>query len=537
LRKGSRIGERIQQEQQLSAEAIEWIVCIAAAIVQAFGAEPKQSMSGIAQRARVSRTTLYQHLRLAIEALNWVYQSKQHLNHLLSQVQRYKEQCLEAKQKAKQAQQTIQQYWLLLSNYKIQGEKLEAQIVQMQRQQQMNLERLIVVLRLSGRCSIGSIREVLSEAMGVKVSHGYVSDILAQARRQAKVAMATLSKVLPFSGIMAIDEVFLREWGKRIYGIVVVDPMTGLILRLERVEARTQEAIGAVIKRVSESGLNPSVRLCLTDMYAAYQELVATHFPQAAHQFCWFHINCFHLGAMVRQAQSGYRQAQKQLDALERKHPRLRSKALKRKQAALAQTREQSHRFWVGAQKFQRLLKNCVDARAPQTAMRTFERLMRLGKDHPNPYISEMTAFLERHRPGLLSFFSCIQQQPLNHSQADAPRWLPFSDPAAIPKTTNAAEHIFRCLRRYLHGMDHVGTSNTTQEFFDLFAFFHNVRPLRTGSKAGTSLLAAAGVKVESIFGSGDPYTILGFPPTFNTVVPLRKYKKVSSHFQNQQAA
>ncbi|MBC1197477.1 transposase [Microcystis aeruginosa BLCCF158] len=420
MRKGHRIGERIQQEQKLSAEAIQSIVCIAAAIVQAFGAEPGQSMSGIAQRARVSRSTLYQHLRLAIAALNWVYQSKQHLNHLLSQVQRYQQQYLEAKQKAKQTRQTIQQYWLLLSNYKVKVEKLEAEIVQMQRQQQMNLERLIVVLRLSGRCSIGSIMEVLYEAMGVKVSHGYVSHILAQARRQAKVAMATLSKVLPFSGIIAIDEVFLCEWGRRIYGVVVVEPMTGLILRLERVEARTQEAIGAVIKRVSESGLNPSVRLCLTDMYAAYQELVATHFPQAAHQFCWFHINCFHLGAIVRQAQSGYRQAQKQLDALEHKHPRLRCKALKRQQAALAQTREQAHRFWVGAQRFQHLLKNCVDAREDQNAIRTFERLMRLGKDHPNPYISEMTAFLERHRPGLLSFFSCMllqqPQQPLNRS-------------------------------------------------------------------------------------------------------------------------
>jgi hypothetical protein len=110
LRKGSRIGERIQQEQQLSIEAIEWIICIAAAILQAFGGEPRQSMSGIAQRARVSRPTLYQHLRLAIEALNWVYQSKQHVNHLLSQVQRYKQQCLEAQEKVKQAQQTIQQY-------------------------------------------------------------------------------------------------------------------------------------------------------------------------------------------------------------------------------------------------------------------------------------------------------------------------------------------------------------------------------------------------------------------------------------------
>ncbi|MBC1197478.1 hypothetical protein H0901_20050 [Microcystis aeruginosa BLCCF158] len=92
-------------------------------------------------------------------------------------------------------------------------------------------------------------------------------------------------------------------------------------------------------------------------------------------------------------------------------------------------------------------------------------------------------------------------------------------------------------MRRYLHGMDYLGTSNTTQEFFDLFAFFHNVRPLRAGPKAGTSLLAAAGVNLESIFGSDDPYTILGFPPTFDTVLPLRKYKKVSSQFQHQQAA
>ena len=106
-----------------------------------------------------------------------------------------------------------------------------------------------------------------------------------------------------------------------------------------------------------------------------------------------------------------------------------------------------------------------------------------------------------------------------------------------IPKTTNAAEHIFRCLRRYLHGMDHVGNNKTTQEFFDLFAFFHNVRTLRAGPKAGTSLLGAAGVKVEAILGSDDPYTILGFPPTFKAVIPLRVYKKVSSQVQDHLAA
>jgi hypothetical protein len=455
-------------------------------------------------------------------------------------LQRYRSQYLEAQRQATQAKQTIQKYWLLLVNHQAQLPKLKTEITQMQLQQQEKLERLIVVLRLSGRCRIGSIMEVLYEGMGVEVSHGYVSNILARARRQAKVAVTTLSKALPFSGAIAIDEVFLREWGQGIWGVVVVAPITGLILRLERVEARTQKAIGALIKRMSEAGLKTSVKLCLTDMYAAYKELVATHWPQAAHQFCWFHISCFHIGATVRPAKSAYRRAQKQLETFERKHPRLRSQALKRKRAALSQTREQARRFWVGAQRFQSLLENCVDAQSRQHATETLERLMRVGKDHHNPYISEMTAFLERHLPGLLSFFSCVENQllhPLNPAQEDGISLVPFCDPAAIPKTTNAAEHIFRCLRRYLHGMDHVGTSKTTQEFFDLFAFFHNVRTLRAGPKAGTSLLAAAGVKVESIFGSDDPYTILGFPPTFKTVVSLRKYKKVSSQFQDQQAA
>jgi hypothetical protein len=163
---------------------------------------------------------------------------------------------------------------------------------------------------------------------------------------------------------------------------------------------------------------------------------------------------------------------------------------------------------------------------------------MRLGRDHNNPYIHKMAAFIDRHRSGLLTFFHCLEQRPLYLQQrpTGANCWVPLLDRAMIPKTTNGAEHIFRCLRRYLHGMDRIGNATTTQGFFDLFTFFHNFRTLRAGSKAGTSLLKAAGVDVQAIFGSDDPYTILGFPPTFQTVVPLRKLRKVSSQSQHRLA-
>ena len=404
LREGHRIGERIQQEQQLSAETIQWIVCIAQAILHAFEAEPSQSMTRIAKTAGVSRPTLYHHLRLAIEALNWVHQSKQRLSYLLSQLHRYRRQSIAVQHQSKQAQQTIQAYWRGLSQQQQQLQRLESQIAVMEGQQQVNLERLILVLRLSGRCPIGSIVEVLQAGLGVKVSSGYVYGILAQARGQAKVGLAKLWRVMPWSGAIAIDEVFLREWGKRIYGVVVVDPITGLIVRLERVRERSHRAIGAVLQGLSEEGLKQSVKLCLTDMYAGYEKLVASYFPAAAHQFCWFHINCFHIGSTVRQAKSGYRQAQRKLETFERKHPHPRTKALKQKRTALCDTLDQAHRFWVGAQRFQSLLENCLEARSQQRATEQLERLIRVGRDLRNPYVNEMAAFLERHRPGLVSF-------------------------------------------------------------------------------------------------------------------------------------
>jgi hypothetical protein len=518
---------------------MQWIVFIAAAIIRAFGEGSDQNMTEIAQRAGLSRQTLYHHLRMAIESLHWVYLNKRGMSRLLSQIEQYRHQWMTAKGKAEEAQQTIQEYWLRLGECGKQLKTLQAQLAALKEQNQYFLERLVVVLSLSGRCTIGSIVEVMQLGLGVKMSEGYVHGILAKARRQATAPLTSLSRVLPLSGVIAIDEVFLREWGKRIYGVVVVDPITGLILRLGRAGTRGHQAIGDVLKGLSESGMKSSVKLCLTDMYAGYEKLVAAYFPAAAHQFCWFHINCFHLGATVRQAKSGYRQAQLKLETFESKHPRLRNKTLQRQHATLSDTRDQAHRFWVGAQRFQSLLQNCSQAHSLQQATEKLARLIRLGRNHRNPYIHEMAAFIERHRPGLLAFFNCLEKAPLLHRQPQPDgdkRWVPLLDRAMIPKTTNGAEHIFRCLRRYLHGRDHVGNGTTTQGFFDLFAFFQNVRTLRAGSKAGTSLLKEAGVDVHAIFGSDDPYTILGFPPSFQKVVPLRKFKKVSSQSQQRLA-
>jgi hypothetical protein len=259
--------------------------------------------------------------------------------------------------------------------------------------------------------------------------------------------------------------------------------------------------------------------------------------PQQRISFVGFISIAFIWGPPFVKPNRAYRQAQLKLETFESKHPRLRNKTQRRQHAALSDTRDQAYRFWVGAQRFQSLLQNCLQTPSWQQATEKLERLIRVGLDHRNPYIHEMATFLESHRPGLLVFFNCLEKNPLLHRQpqpAGDKRWVPLRDRAMIPNTTNGAEHIFRCLRRYLHGREHAGKDTATQGFFDLFAFFHNVRTIRAGSKAGTSLLKDAGVDVQTILGSDDPYTILGFPPSFQKVVPLRKFKKVSSQSQQR---
>ena len=75
--------------------------------------------------------------------------------------------------------------------------------------------------------------------------------------------------------------------------------------------------------------------------------------------------------------------------------------------------------------------------------------------------------------------------------------------------------------------MDHFGTKDATQRFFDLFAFYYNVRILRAGKREGNSLLASAHVDVERLFGTDDPYTMLGFPLTCQVFTPAKSVQSV----------
>jgi hypothetical protein len=396
---------------------------------------------------------------------------------------------------------------------------LQDEVRQLQEQWTVSLDRLITVLKLSGRCTVRSIVEVLEYGLGVPISVGYVQGIVAQAGTNAHTALERLLQAMSLSGVISVDEVFFKELGRKMLGVVIVDPLSGLILRLQRCSERSKDAIGEVLKAFAEAGFKERIKLCLTDMYTGYLEPVKTYLPKAVHQLCWFHINCFHIGAAVHRAKRAYKRAVEALTDFDKKHADSLPDAERQKHQDLVTTRDRALRYWIGAQHFQCLLLQSLWLPSLDAATKRLDQLIRVAVTVQNPFVKTMGEFLANHRAGLLVFYTCLESQrhSLQRLSCSRQKWVPLLKRWAVPITSNAAEHMFRYLRRYTNQMDHFGTEKATQRFFDLFVFYYNLRTLRAGKRAGNSLLASAHVNVEKLFGTDDPYTILGFPPASQT--------------------
>ena len=223
------IGRRLKAEQNLTSEDIAWLAGIAKAILRAFVWDEGHPMRALADVLGVSPTTLYTTLRLAIQALMLVRRGKKSVEMLANCVQDLQGQLAQVERAYATAQSKVQRLTKSLAKVQAQVVTLQDEVRQLQGHWTVSLDRLIGVLKLSGRCTVRSIK-VLEYGLEVHVSVGYVQGIIAQAGTNARPA-------LDFAA----------------------------------------------------AGFEEKIKLCLTDMYAGYLEPVKTYLPKAVHQFCWFH--------------------------------------------------------------------------------------------------------------------------------------------------------------------------------------------------------------------------------------------------------
>jgi len=518
------IGRTLTAEQNLTSADITWLIAMAQAVLRAFAWTEGQPMRSLAATLGISPQTLYTTLRLVVQAMLWVRQGQTSVATLAIRLQAVQACWAAAEQALAIAHAEVQRLTRVLVETQAQVSALQVEVARWQAQWTVMQDRLIVVLKMSGRCTIRSIVEVLQSGLGWHVSVGYVQGVIAQAGVQAHSAWERVLKVVPLSGAVCLDEVFFKEMACQVLGIVIVDPLTGLVLRLDRCTERSKEAISTVLQHFNAAGFQAQIKLCLTDMYEGYLKPVKTYLPQAVHQFCWFHLNCFHIGATVHRAERAYQRAVEVLAALDKKHPAVLLPAEQQQRCDLVAAGDLAQRQWLGAQRFQRLLSRLLWSPSLAVATARLDQLIRVAAQIKSPYLQKMGMCLTEHRAGLLVFFTCLEsgQHQLRRLSRSQQRWVALTTRWALPITSNAAEHVFRCLRRYTNTMDHFVTSEATQHFFDLFVFFHNVHVLRAGKHAGHSLLATAHMDVVALFGTDDPYTMLGFPPATQAVTPTK---------------
>lgn len=255
------IGHRIKAEQNLAPEDIAWLITIAQAILRAFTWDDGRPIRTLARQLGVSPTTLYTALRLAVQALTWIRRSKASVTALKERVDQLETRLMQLESAYTATQAEVQRLTQVLAAAETQIESLQAEVGHLQAQWTVARERLIVVLKMSGRCTVRRIVEVLDYGLGIQVSVGYVQGVITQAGVNADSALDRLWAVIPLSGAICVDEVFLKELGTRIWGVVIVDPVSGLVLRLARCSERSKDALGEVLQEFAEAGFKAHIVL------------------------------------------------------------------------------------------------------------------------------------------------------------------------------------------------------------------------------------------------------------------------------------
>ncbi len=129
------------------------------------------------------------------------------------------------------------------------------------------VDKAIIVLRLSGKVSYRGITECLELIFAVHVTSYVICEKLKEASAQAEGVLASIRT--RFAGI---DEIYLKEKGKRIYGLLVFGLPSRVVLKLERATNRTAVRWAEVMAEMVN--LQDSAIVIVSDLAKAFPALV-----------------------------------------------------------------------------------------------------------------------------------------------------------------------------------------------------------------------------------------------------------------------
>jgi transposase-like protein len=373
------------------------------------------------------------------------------------------------------------------------------------------VERAIIVLRMSGKVSYRGIQECLHYLFGVHVSLAEIEGQVQQAGQQAQSVLNTLLAQVQVTWA-AIDEVYLKEAGRQIYGLLVVDLENRLALTLHRAVDRQASTWYQLLKELPQ--LRHTLQGLVADLARPYPVLVrrlARYWQRPlVLQDCNVHA-MRHLFKLRSKALAPYRRAKQRYQAA--------------RQAWLDQPDEPDVQveYQAAGQLYRferRLLKYVLGLQgqlikalhqpsrpaAQAVLTQTLAQLARLPTNY-QPFVQSVTKFIVRHQPRLLAHF----------------------DHPGLAWTTNTAEGAFSLLRRFVTVYKAFSTQQGVQSFFALFLLYYNLKPQHYDDGQRLAPLARAGVQTN-----GNYLNYLGFrtPTRLISYTALkRQEQKLSTEF------
>ncbi len=472
---------------------VEKVILMAMMVLHLLGADIEVNVSELSRKYGVSRESLYEWGYRAIALLGIECIPEQ--PGCKSKTERgtvEPEEVEELKQQVNELQQKNDQL-----RFKI--EELKGEVARQAIELKKMVDKAIIVLRLSGKVSYRGIQECLRLLFGVHVPAYVIKEKLSEAADKAEGVLPQLlaSIQVVFAGL---DEVYLKEQGHRIYGLVVTDLASRAIISLTRATNRTSETWLEALKSIPQ--LKDSLRGIVTDMARAFPALARKlkaawqREEPLLHQLCNVHAfrKLFEFKTLALQpykkAKERYHKAKEAL----RKQPTCQEVLFEYWSAQQMRNfhwRMSRYVLTLTAQLITALSKPTRQA-AEAALDKTLAQMALLPADY-QPWVTKTTDFINRYRAKLLLHYDFL----------------------GLAWTTNSCEGAFSVLRRFVSVYKAFPSQESVEQFFALFVLYYNLKPQRYADGSFMAPLAKAGATVEGNYlyylGYSTPKTIITY--------------------------
>ena len=428
------------------------------------------------------------------------------------------------------------------------------------------LQRTVLTAAFPGKMAIRPMQEVIQEAFGVSRSVGWISELLTEAgeradRVLAEVPLAQLGPVL-----VVRDEKFFQH--RPI--LMVIEPVSAAILGIWALPDRQAETWALVLRELADRGLQiAGVVEDMARMYDKSQDLADLDLP--SQKDVWHLLR--DAGQLLKDLERRTYRAMKKSDALEKMLEKAWEDevfdqyvaAVEEEERLLSLHQELSAWLFHLADAFELVDERSGEIRDREINGWLLDEVIQALAAIAIPAVQRFARRLRRHQNALLTFLDWLTlrlqpvydqlaqllptpadqdrfprlvarlwrlQQALTNGHAHVRTWLDDLSQevetwfAFYPQLRLLAQHLTQALDAAIRSSAIIETINgllaqflvnrrsfrndvTRQNYLNLFALWHNMRPFARGKRQGQSPYQRAGINL----GSDDWLTLLGYPP------------------------